>query len=268
MDSLRPGALPTLLATVVLALAGAGSAHAAEVVATVAPAVVSGSPPYTVNYSFELHTLDAAEQPILTVDGPELATATLAGPGSIAGQSFDSSSQVRSCPGGRGSVTSKVDYTTRFALTLPPQSVNTLVVSTTRHAPLGLDELFGYSFALGADFASMQPVTPPELQLNVPRSVSLSIAARPESVRRGHVVLLTGHTTPLLAGKRLALRYTARWPATWRRLALVRVRGDGSFAYRWRVRSAGSYTVQPDYTTHDVRFESSAPACGATFKVR
>jgi hypothetical protein len=262
MDSPRRRGVVVAIAWMLVAL-GAGPASAAEIFPSVSPPILRDKPPYTATYRFEFHTGPNAEQPLFTVDGPDLATATLEGPGSITGRAIESSTRVRSCLGGRGTTSSSVDTTAEFALSLPAETVNTLVVTAVRKTPIGLGDGYGYSFSFGPDLATSQPVLVPDPRLYVRRTVPVSIRAK-----LGRAVVLSGRTTPQIAGQRILLRYTTKWPARWHRLTVVRVRRDGSFAYRpWVPRKAGLYTVQAYYISHDPHFLSSATGCGATFKV-
>jgi hypothetical protein len=258
---------------------GVAPAAAVDVFPSFSPAVLKGSPPWTITYRVELDTGPAAER----VDFWDLPSdVTLEGPGTI----------VDSRPGGVGG--SRRDWSGRCLLRadsfwrdpridLPPNSTSVLVFHEVISRPLGLgapDPDYHVSFfseAPDGQFYDDRTVDVGGPRYAAARSFDLSLngtfsfsnqAVGKRVALVGQVAPVVGKTTPLLAGQSIALRFTTAWPPVWHPLARVHVRAGGSFGwYRWRPARPGVYTVKPFYTSHDPRFVSESPTCGDTFEV-
>jgi hypothetical protein len=115
----------------------------------------------------------------------------------------------------------------------------------------------------------MSPIDVGEPQMVAARSVPLTLSTAltsasfaPAHVARGKAIPLRGSVTPLLAGHLLELRYTTVWPASWQRVARVRVGSDGTYAARWVPPAPGLYTFSVSFHSHDPRFLSGSGPVG------
>ena len=167
-----------------------------------------------------------------------------------------------------------------YTVVLPPRSTSVLV------SPYRLIAApwRGTDLRLLYDFTTFDPAThkfvgPPALRSPQPvltgvSGVRITLTVRPIStfarpLRLGRAVLVHGRTQPAVGGDRIVLRalsYT-RDPRVFT-VAIVKVRGDGRFSFRWRPRQRGSYDLYAIYRSQRPQLSNDSTPCNEYIRVR
>src|SRR4051794_24330016 len=129
-------ALPLLVGAITCILGAPSPALALEVYPSYSPAVLSGPPPWTVTYKFELDTGPTPETVSFGGEGDGLSFPSIDGPGTVGpGQAIDGV-RIVPCPGGRGVQSYPAGFGYSETIELPAASTTTLTVTGVRRDPL------------------------------------------------------------------------------------------------------------------------------------
>jgi hypothetical protein len=273
----------TVALVVVSALVGVSSAVAAQIFPSVDPPVLKGAGPYQVTYTLEFDTGAAPEQLVLSLRNDEgfPPIPTTAGPGVLTNVASQLLSSDFFCAAGGGELPPSENGSSWWLLTLPPatKTVVTLPATVGRRFAIGENSYGDVHFAVATapdgftatsdpSALTYSPIDVPQPGLAVPRDVpiSLTVPAANKTVSAGKPVVIKGKTSPLLAGKRIALRakrglhFATKLPLL---IARVKIGATGAFSYgKWRPKAPGRYVVGAAFDSHDPRFlDSTSQGC-------
>lgn len=262
-----------LAAIVATGLALPTTASGVTLHASSAPSAIQGAPPWKATYTLELDAAPSDERIVVSASGQ---LDQVAGAGTLV-TDMQGVGDIFPAPGCAPLPSWKFEtYFHSIVLDLPAGTATFLTMSRTRSTfPAGGDDL-AYRFevrSLAPDGSASDPLVAslagPAIML--PRRPELKLRSR-DVPRFGALVehkplRIAGRTDSRLAGQHVELLYATgtSWVGKRKPIARVRVRGDGSFRYRWSVPRSGHYIVGARYRSQDERFASTVSQCGVGF---